>query len=72
MSITVDVKLIELEQRWREADDSFRAANAELASSERLSNTQVDQLKVRIKQADRLKKSIIEQIEALEEASLFE
>jgi len=68
MSITLDVKLIELEQRWREADDTFRAANAELASSERLSNSQADLLKIRIKHADRLKKSIIEKIETLEDS----
>jgi len=72
MSITLDVKLIELEQRWREADDSFRAANAELSSSGQLSNSQVELLKNRIKKADRLKKSIIEKIEALEESSVLE
>lgn len=33
MSTTLDVRLIELEQRWREADDVLRAANAELALS---------------------------------------
>jgi len=72
MSITLDVKLIELEQRWREADDTFRTANAELASGAKLSIAQVDQLKARVNQANRLKQAIIEQIEALEEASLLE
>ena len=68
--ITLDVQLIELEQRWREADDMLRAARAEQGASDRMSNAQSLAILARVDQAERLKKSIIKQIEALEESSL--
>jgi hypothetical protein len=68
--ITLDVQLIELEQRWREADDVLRAARAEQAASNQLTVVQSNIISARIEQAERLKKSIIEKIEALEESSL--
>ena len=68
--ITLDVQLIELEQRWREADDMLRAARAEQAASDKMSNAQSLAILARVDQAERLKKSIIKQIEALEESSL--
>lgn len=68
--MTLDVQLIELEQRWREADDLQRAARAEQAASNKLTAAQSNTIDARIEQAERLKQSIIRQIEALEESSL--
>jgi hypothetical protein len=68
--ITLDAQLIELEQRWREADDLVRAARAEQAAGDRMSAAQSMAISARIEQAERLKKSIIAKIEQLEESGL--
>ncbi|HVY23380.1 MAG TPA: hypothetical protein VG962_08530, partial [Steroidobacteraceae bacterium] len=66
---TIDVQLIELELRWREADDMLRAARAELAAGGHMTDVQKQAVAARAEQAIRLKQSIIKQIEALEESA---
>ncbi|MES1191675.1 MAG: hypothetical protein ABUS47_11430 [Steroidobacter sp.] len=66
---TIDVQLIELELRWREADDMLRAARAELAAGGHMTDVQKRTVAARAEQAIRLKQSIIKQIEALEESA---
>jgi len=65
---TLDARLLELEKRWHEADDRSRAARAELAASNRLTTAETLAISERFEAAEHLKKSIIEQIEALEES----
>ncbi len=65
--MTLDVRLIELEKRWHEADAISQAARSQLAASNRLSTAETLAISIRFEEAERLKKSIIEEIELMEE-----
>ena len=68
--MTLDTRLVELEKRWREADEVSRAARNELAASKRLATAETLAISTRFEEAEHLKKAIIQEIEAMEESSL--
>jgi hypothetical protein len=67
----LDAKLSSLERQWRDADDLAQSAQAELAAidtgKKQPISAAVIAVQERIERAKRLKKQIIQQIEALEE-----
>jgi len=67
---TLDARLLELEKRWHEADEKSHAARIELAASNRLTTAETLAISERFEEAEHVKKSIISQIEALEETIL--
>ena len=68
---TLDARLLDLEKRWHEADEKSHAARMELAASTRLTTAETLAISERFEEAEHLKKSIISQIEALEESSIL-
>jgi hypothetical protein len=68
--MAIDARLIELERSWHEADEKSRQARAGLAASNRLTTAETLAISTRFEEAELLKKSIINQIEALEETVL--
>jgi hypothetical protein len=70
MRMSLDARLINLEQRWHEADDMSRKARTELAHSQQLTTAETLAVTARFEEAERVKKSVISLIEALEESIL--
>jgi len=64
--MSLDARLIELEKRWHEADAMSRKARSELTHSKRLTTAETLAVSTRFEEAERLKRSIINQIESLE------
>ena len=68
--MSIDTRLIELEKTWHEADEKSHKARMELAASNRLTTAETLAISTRFEESELLKKSIINQIEALEESIL--
>jgi len=66
MRMSLDARLVELEKRWHEGNEMSRKARSELARSNELTAAETLAISTRLEEAERLKKSVINQIEALE------
>jgi hypothetical protein len=63
----LEIKMMALEFRWREADDLSRAARAELVAQQKPSRSVAEAIRKQIVRAEEMKQKILRQIVALED-----